>query len=127
MRVIVKHTGDLRKTTDFLTRAQQIQYRAILERYGQRGVEALSAATPRDTGLTASSWGYKVEVGQNGTASVSFTNSNVVRGVPIALLIQFGHGTRNGGYVQGRDYINPALRPVFDEMANTLWKEVTGK
>ena len=127
LRVIVRHRGDLHKTRNFLTKAQQAQYQTILEHYGQRGVEALAAATPRDTGLTAASWGYQVEVGRNGRASVSFTNSNVVRGVPIAIILQYGHGTRNGGYVQGRDYINPAVQPIFDEMANTLWKEVTGK
>ena len=126
MGVIIRHKGDLRKTRDFLTRTQRLDYRAILERYGQRGVEALASATPVDTGLTASSWNYQVEVNGDGRASVSFTNSNVVDGVPIALIIQYGHGTRGGGYVQGRDYINPAIRSVFDEMANTLWREVAG-
>ena len=127
MRVIFKHTGDLRKTTDFLSRVQQIRYRDILERYGQKGVDALSAATPRDTGKTASSWGYKINIDRSGIFSISFTNSNVVDGVPVAIIIQYGHGTRNGGYVQGRDYINPVIQPLFDEMANDLWKEVAGR
>ena len=127
MRVIVKHRGNLKKTTDFLTRAQRIRFETILSRYGEKGVALLREATPKDTGLTASSWDYRVNVSRNGVYSVSFTNSHIVDGVPIAILLQYGHGTRNGGYIQGRDYINPAIQPVFDEMANALWREVTGK
>ena len=127
MRVIVKHRGNLKKTTDFLTKAQRIRFETILSRYGEKGVALLREATPKDTGLTASSWDYRVNVSRNGVYSVSFTNSHIVDGVPIAILLQYGHGTRNGGYIQGRDYINPAIQPVFDEMANALWREVTGK
>ena len=125
--IVITHKGDFSPTTKFLTKALQAKYDAILRRYGEEGVRRLSEATPVDTGRTASSWSYSVDVSRNGSAAVSFSNSNVVKGVPIALILQYGHGTRNGGYVQGRDYINPALRPVFDEMAESLWKEVTGK
>ena len=127
MRVIVKHRGSFQETTETLTRAQQARFRSILEKYGARGVELLSQATPRDTGLTASSWGFEVGVSRSGMASISFTNSNIVDGVPIAIILQYGHGTRNGGYVQGRDYINPVARELFDEMARDVWKEVTGR
>ncbi len=88
------------------------------------GVDALSAATPVDTGLTASSWGYEIH-SSGATSSIVWTNSNVNDGIPIAILIQYGHGTRSGAYVQGRDFINPAMRSVFDNIANAVWKEVT--
>lgn len=90
------------------------------------GVDALSAATPVDTGKTAASWGYVI-TRTSDTATITWTNSNVNNGVPIALILQYGHGTGTGGYVKGRDYIKPAIRPVFDELANELWKEVTGR
>lgn len=100
------------------------RYLDALHRYGQEGVDALSAATPRDTGTTAASWSYEVRHGNN-EVSIYWNNSNAPYGVPVAVLIQYGHTTRNGGYVQGIDYINPALRPVFDKIANDIWKEVT--
>ena len=95
-----------------------------LDKYGREGVAALSSATPVDTGLTADSWYYKVEHA-NGSASINFYNSNIQNGVPIAIILQYGHGTGNGGWVQGRDYINPAIQPIFDKIAENAWREVT--
>lgn len=94
------------------------------DKYGRMGIEALSSATPIDTGLTAESWYYETKITKSGI-KLSFRNSNVVDGVPIAIIIQYGHATRNGGYVQGRDYINPAIQPIFDQIANDMWGEVT--
>ena len=95
-----------------------------LDKYGRMGVEALSKATPVDTGLTASSWYYEIESTDKET-SITFYNSNIQNGIPIAIILQYGHGTGTGGWVEGRDYINPALRSVFDEIAEKAWKEVT--
>lgn len=100
------------------------QYLETLNRYAQEGVDALSAATPRDTGTTADSWSYEIRRG-NGQVTIYWTNSNAPYGVPVAVLIQYGHATRNGGYVQGIDYINPALKPIFEKMAENIWREVT--
>lgn len=119
-----KHTGDFSKTTKFLERAKRGDYLKVLDKYGKEGVKALSSATPVDSGTTANSWSYKIEKG-NSSAKISFLNSNINKGVPIAIILQYGHGTRNGGYVQGRDYINPAIQPIFDRIANEAWKEVT--
>lgn len=116
--------GDLKKTDTFLRKLLHKDLTTILHRYGKRGVEALSAATPVDTGKTASSWDYTVTETKD-SATITWTNSNVNQGVPIALLIQYGHGTPTGGYVKGRDYIKPAIQPVLDELADALWKEVT--
>lgn len=127
--VCITQKGDFKKTTKFLDKVSKGKYiQGVLERYGQIGVDALSSATPRDTGLTAASWSYEVEYGEGG-AKISWLNSNTrARGyVNIALILQYGHGTRNGGYVQGRDYINPAIQPVFDELADKIWKEVTSE
>lgn len=117
-------SGDLSKTIKFLNRLQNNEYLNILSKYGERGVQALSAATPVDTGKTASSWYYEIQSDRNG-ATISWGNRNVNNGVIIALLLQYGHGTGTGGYVQGTDYINPAIKPIFEEMANECWKEVT--
>lgn len=95
----------------------------ILEKYGKQGVQALQSATPVNSGNTASSWSYEI-VNKGNEYSISFSNSNINNGVNIAIILQYGHGTRNGGYVQGRDYINPAIKQVFDEMTNELSKEV---
>ena len=95
-----------------------------LDKYGREGIAALSSATPIDTGKTASSWYYEIE-NKNGSATISFYNSNVNKGENIAILIQYGHGLRGGGYVQGRDYINPAIQPIFDKIAENAWREVT--
>lgn len=95
-----------------------------IEKYAQEGVNALKAATPHDTGKTASSWSYEIKR-TNNSITINFNNSNIVNGVPIAIILQYGHGTRNGGYVKGRDYINPAIQPIFDKLTNDAWKEVT--
>lgn len=95
-----------------------------LEKYGQRGVSALASATPVESGLTASSWTYEI-VRKPGSISINFNNTNIQNGVPIAVILQLGHGTGTGGWVEGRDYINPAIQPIFDEIVNEAWKEVT--
>lgn len=116
--------GDFSRTFDFLKKAKEQQFLRILEKYGKEGVNALSSATPVDTGLTASSWYYKIE--RNGNlATLSFCNSNIQNGIPIAIILQYGHGTGTGGWVEGRDYINPAIQPVFDKIAKQAWEEVT--
>ena len=122
--ITFRQKGDFSKTMSFLERAKESVKLETLDRYGREGVAALSSATPVDTGLTARSWYYKIERDKN-TATISFFNSNIQNGVPIAIVLQYGHGTRNGGWVQGRDYINPAIQPIFDKIANTAWKEVT--
>ncbi len=122
--ITVKQKGSFRSTDNFLKKVLKLDLRSILEKYGREGVSALSAATPLDTGKTADSWNYEI-TGGNGTYTICWTNSNVNDHVSIALILQYGHGTRNGGYVQGRDYINPALRPIFDKIAENVWKEVT--
>lgn len=126
MGLKVFHRGDLRKTKAFLEKGKKMNHRGVLERCGKAGVEALAAATPVDTGLTASSWEYEVQVDRTGSR-VIWRNTNVVNDwCVVAIMLQYGHGTRGGGYVQGRDYINPALREIFDAMADAAWKEVTG-
>ena len=119
-------TGSFNKTERFLKKAQEASKTINLTKYGEKGVAALQAAAPTRTGVTASSWYYKIEK-SGSRLTLSFFNSNVNKGVPIAIILQYGHGTNNGGWVQGRDYINPALRPIFDEMVEAIWKEVTGK
>ncbi len=122
--VTIKNKGNFEKTEKFLRKAQKLSYKSLFDKYGRQGVQALSVATPVRTGLTASSWGYEVHRSAS-TVKIIWTNSNVVSGVPVAVLIQLGHGTGTGGYVTGIDYINPALRPVFDSIAEDAWKEVT--
>lgn len=120
----LQHKGDFSKLTGRLERLKKVAHLSILDKYGRRGVEALASDTPVDTGLTARSWYYKIEnTGQS--ATLSFFNSNIQNGVPIAIILQYGHGTGTGGWVEGRDYINPALRPIFDELARELWREVS--
>ena len=116
--------GDFNKTEGFLKGLKEKKFYKKLDQYGAAGVRALSAATPRDTGKTAASWDYRIE-DYGDHVSIVWTNSNVQNGVNIAIILQYGHGTRNGGYVQGRDYINPAIQPIFDELADSAWKEVT--
>ncbi len=118
------HRGDLKATMKFLTAMKDRDFLKDLDKYGRKGVEALSLATPVDTGKTAASWSYEIHHYKGG-ASIVWTNSNVNKGENIAVLLQFGHGLKNGGYVAGRDYINPALRPIFDEIAESAWREVT--
>jgi hypothetical protein len=117
-------TGNFDKTEAYLARLKQEDLSAVLNKYGEMGVNALSNATPVDSGLTAQSWYYTI-VSRRGYYSIRWHNSNVQSGLPIAVLIQYGHGTRNGGYVQGRDYIMPAIQPVFDQIAEEAWREVT--
>lgn len=118
-----KQKGDFSNLSRFLEKTKETIKIGDLDRYGREGVAALSSVTPVDTGLTASSWYYKIERG-NGSISISFHNSNIQNGVPIAIILQYGHGTRNGGWVEGRDYINPAIQPLFDKIADNAWKEV---
>lgn len=116
--------GDLSKTYKFLDRILKLDFYERLERYGQRGVNALAAATPRDTGTTAASWYYEINRNFN-SIEIYWKNSHENRGVNIAVILQYGHGTGSGAYVQGIDYINPAIKPVFEMIANDIWKEVT--
>lgn len=119
-----RHKGDYSKATRYLERLKQAARLSILDKYGKEGVAALSSATPVDSGMTASSWGYEIER-SSGSAKITFTNSHVNKGVNIAIILQYGHGTGTGGWVQGRDYINPAIQPVFDNIAEEAWREVT--
>lgn len=121
--VMFRQKGSFKRTSDFLKRASSLNLNAILNQYGQEGVEALRAATPMDTGTTANSWNYSIHKG-TGSITITWSNSNIVDGVPIAVILQYGHGTRNGGYVHGTDYINPAMKPIFDKIAQRAWEEV---
>lgn len=119
-----RQKGDFSKLTRFLERAKEAVHIGDLDKFGKEGVAALASATPVASGETANSWYYEIE-NRKGSVMISFHNSNVQNGVPIAVILQYGHGTRNGGWVQGRDYINPAIQPIFDKIANNAWKEVT--
>jgi hypothetical protein len=119
-----RQKGDFSKLTKYLEKAQKTVNLGNLDRFGRAGVAALASATPVDTGLTANSWYYKI-VQKKGSVAITFCNSNIQNGVPIAIILQYGHGTNNGGWVQGRDYINPAIQPVFDKITNEAWREVT--
>lgn len=121
--VKLSSTGDFSKVSSFLNHLDPQYIYRRLDHYGQMGVDALAAATPKDTGKTAESWSYRVFVGKD-HASITWDNSNAPHGVPVALMIQYGHGMPNGGYVKGIDYINPALAPIFEEITETVWKEV---
>lgn len=107
-----------------MERAKETVRIGNLDKYGREGVAALASATPVDTGLTAHSWKYEIQQKKD-SVTISFSNTNIQNGVPIAIILQYGHATRNGGWVQGRDYINPAIQPIFDKIANEAWKEVT--
>lgn len=122
--VVMKQSGSLKNFEGFLYKNRKQRLYQLLNEYGKQGVELLRDATPVDTGKTASGWDYEIEVNSQG-ASLYWVNNNVNEGVPIAILIQYGHATRSGSYVQGVDYINPALRPLFESMATKLWKEVS--
>lgn len=119
-----KQKGDFSKLTGFLERVKEAVKLGDLNRYGREGVKLLASATPKESGLTANSWYYEI-THENGSSSISFHNSNINKGVPIAIILQYGHGTRNGGWVEGIDYINPAIRPLFEKIAQDAWKEVT--
>ena len=122
--ISIRQKGDFARLTRYLEKAKKGASLRDLDKYGRKGVIALSSATPVNTGLTANSWYYKIERTKD-SATITFCNSNIQNGIPIAIILQYGHGTRNGGWVQGRDYINPAIQPIFDELANNAWKEVT--
>lgn len=118
------HKGNFEKTTRFFRKADKIRYGEILRRYGDEGVTALRSNTPKDSGETSEAWNYSIRMNAVRT-TISWTNSNIVDGIPVVILLQYGHGTRSGSFVQGRDFINPAMRPIFDRIAENLWKEVT--
>lgn len=119
-----RQKGDFSKTYSFLNKRRKSVDLRSLEEYGRKGVAALSSATPVNTGLTANSWYYKIEQ-SDGWIKLVFCNSNIQNGVPIAIVLQYGHGTGTGGWVEGRDYINPAIQPIFDQLAKDSWREVT--
>ena len=119
-----RQKGDFSKLTSFLEKAKESVKIGDLDKYGREGVAALSSATPIDSGKTANSWSYEI-TNKDRSVTISFNNSNIQNGVPIAIILQYGHGTKNGGWVQGRDYINPAIQPVFDEIVDKAWREVT--
>lgn len=124
--ISITQKGDYKKIDKFLRHKLNPKYTSILNRYGAKGVAALAMATPVDSGVTAASWSYKIRQNtQTKMFSIHWENSSVTNGVPIVVLLQYGHGTGSGGYVQGRDFINPAIRPIFEEIANDIWKEVS--
>lgn len=122
--ITFSHKGDLSKTNSFFERVKEIGRLSVLDKYGKMGVDALRAATPKDTGKTAESWTYDIEH-KDGSASIIWSNTNINDGANIAVLIQYGHGTGTGGYVKGIDYINPSMTPIFDKIANSAWEEVS--
>lgn len=122
--ITFRQKGDFSKVTHYFEKLKETAKLGVLDKYGREGVAALASATPTETGLTASSWSYTIER-QKGSVAIVFENSNINKGVPIAIILQYGHGTGTGGWVQGRDYINPAIQPIFDKMADEAWKEVT--
>ena len=122
--IMIKHHGNFNRTEGMFKRMSKFEIRSILKKYGEQGVAALAAATPKDTGLTASSWGYEIQKTKAGY-SLTWNNSHTNQGVNIALILQLGHGTGTGGYVQGIDYINPALASIFEQLADEAWQEVS--
>lgn len=122
--ISITQNGGFTKTEVFLKKIKDAEFYKHLEQYAEMGVSALQEATPIDTGKTAGSWGYEIHISKN-SASITWTNSNTNNGENIAILIQYGHGTGTGGYVRGRDFINPAMQPVFDKIIEGIWKEVT--
>ena len=122
--ITFRQKGDFSKASRYLERLKEAAKLDVLDKYGREGVAALASATPTETGLTASSWTYEIERKGN-SVSIVYKNSNINKGVPIAVILQYGHGTGTGGWVQGRDYINHAIQPVFDRIADEAWKEVT--
>ena len=122
--ITFRQKGDFSKLSRYLEKVKEAAKVGILDKYGQAGGSALSSATPVESGLTAQSWYYEIEHTKS-SAVIRFLNSNVNKGVPIAIILQYGHGTGTGGWVEGRDYINPAIQPIFDNIAEDAWKEVT--
>ena len=124
MKIYTTVSGSTKRTENFLQALKQRKEFKVLDACAKKGVEALRVNTPKDSGLTAASWDYEISVGSD-TTTIVWTNSNIVNGwFPVAIMLQLGHGTGTGGYVQGVDYINPAIKPVFDEIANTVWEVV---
>ena len=119
----IRHKGSFNRTERFFNNVLRRSYLNILDKYGQKGVELLSSATPVRTGTTAASWNYVIE-SADGRSTITWINTNTNDGVNVAVILQYGHGTGNGGYVQGIDYINPAMKPMFEEIANAAWREV---
>ena len=119
-----RQKGDFSKLSRYFERVKEAAKIGVLDKYGQEGVAALASATPVDSGKTSNSWYYEIKR-QNGLVSIEFKNANINKGVNIAIILQYGHGTGTGGWVQGRDYINPAIQPIFDKIADDAWKEVT--
>lgn len=122
--ITFKHKGDFSKSKKSMGKMKEIVRRGILDKYGHAGVAALASATPNETGKTASSWEYEIE-NKSGNSTITFSNTNINNGVNIAIILQYGHGTGTGGWIEGRDYINPAIQPVFDKLADDAWKEIT--
>lgn len=122
--ITFKQKGNFKNTERFLNKASKLDYKSILNKYGEAGVTALAAATPIDSGETANSWKYDITV-SNGKSTIVWSNTNIVDGVPIVILLRYGHGTANGGFVQGNDFITPIMQPMFDKIAEDAWKEVT--
>ena len=122
--ITLKQSGSFSKTDAFLKRLSSGRYLSNLDKYAKEGLDALIAATPFDSGLTADSWYYQITESKD-SIRIEYCNSNIQDGVPIAIILQYGHGTRNGGWVEGRDYINPAIKPVFEKIADKIWKEAT--
>lgn len=122
--ITFRQRGDFKKLTRFLERAKDAIHLGDLDKYGREGVAALSSATPVESGLTANSWYYEIENTKD-SVRIRFCNRNIQNGVPIAIILQYGHGTGTGGWVEGRDYINPSIQPIFDEILKSAWKEVT--
>lgn len=117
--------GDFKHIEAFLKNNSKSDLRSILDRYGQEGVRALSAATPKDTGKTAASWYYDISVTKKGV-SITWRNSNIPKTIPIVLLIEYGHANQNGTYIEGHPFIGEAIKPIFDKLSRDVWKEVTG-
>ena len=118
-----RHKGDFSKLTSFLEKAKEAVRLGDLDKYGREGVAALASATPKDTGLASNSWHYEIKRNRE-SIIIQYCNSDIENGVPIAIILQYGHATKNGGWVEGRDYINPAIRPIFDEIAENAWGEI---
>lgn len=123
MGIVVKVKGDFKETKKFLNKMTTRDYIKNLQRLGERGVAALAAATPVNTGVTSQSWRFEL-IEEKGHVKLCWVNDNMVDGIPLVILLQCGHGTKNGGYVVGRDFINPAIRPIFDQIANEAWMVV---
>lgn len=122
--ITIETSGSFENTERFLKKMSKLEIKSALTALAKEGVAALASATPTDSGLTASSWGYEI-TRKIGSHSITWFNTNVTNGFPVAIMLQYGHGTGTGGYVRGTDYINPAIRPIFDKIAEEAWKVVT--